>query len=222
MNSIISQLTTAYQQQATESNRSQMIAYMKDHFDYFGIKSPQRKAAFKEIWPQIKVLERVEQWELIHALYDLPQREMHYSALEILDRTKNQLTPDDLPTIERLIRKNSWWDSVDSLAPNMAGTIFMKYPETRLPWVEKWNDDDFMWLKRSAIIHQLRYKKNVDLDLLFALVDDNTGTKEFFINKACGWALREASKVYPAEVRDYVDSRPGLSNLTIREASKYL
>ena len=69
-----------------------------------------------------------------------------------------------------------------------------------------------MWLNRSALIHQLRYKENVDLNLLFALIESHIGSKEFFINKASGWALRQASKFHPAKVKSFIAAHPDLSN----------
>jgi len=129
---------------------------------------------------------------------------------------------DHMPQVERLITTHSWWDSVDPLAANIAGQIIKRSPDDGLEWVERWIDHENMWLNRSAIIHQLRYKTDVDTDLLFALVDNSRGSKEFFINKACGWALRQASKFYPAEVREYIESRPVLAKLTVKEGSKYI
>ena len=79
-----------------------------------------------------------------------------------------------------------------------------------------------MWLNRSALIHQLRYKFDVNLDLLFALVETHVDSNEFFINKAAGWALRQASKFYPAQIKDFIEDHPNLSTLTKREGGKYI
>ena len=98
----------------------------------------------------------------------------------------------------------------------------MERPAIRLHWIEKWNNSTNMWLNRSAIIHQLKYRDKIDLELLFAVVESHIGSREFFINKASGWALRQASKFYPLEIKKFIDAHPNLSNLTKREGGKYI
>ena len=124
--------------------------------------------------------------------------------------------------LEDLITTKSWWDSVDGIAPNLVGYILSKDKSLQYKWAEKWIESDNFWLRRSAIIHQLRYKEKVDEELLFALVESQIGDEEFFINKACGWALRQFGKYNPAAVKEFIDLHPNLAGLTVREASKYL
>ena len=82
-------------------------------------------------------------------------------------------------------------------------------------------DSKNMWLQRAAILFQLKYKDKTDTDLLFKLIEETASSKEFFIRKAAGWALRELSKTNPGLVLEFVLSH-NLSGLTKREASKYL
>lgn len=205
-----------------EADRDQMILYMKNHFDYFGVKSPARKNVQKILKTEWNKIDIEELFSYAEILWTLPQRELQYIAVEALRYRAKKWDPSYLERIEKLIITKSWWDTVDFLSPNIAGIIFYRYPEIKLEWIEKWNNSDNMWLNRSAIIHQLRYKEEVDLDLLFALVETHIGSKEFFINKAAGWALRQASKFYPPEIRNFIDQHPNLSNLTKKEGSKYL
>jgi len=195
---------------------------MKDNFEFYGVMAPTRKEIQKGLKPMIKQLTAEELWSYAEGLWSLPERELHYVAIDMLTFRGRWWSLDHMPQVERLITTRSWWDSVDSLAANIAGQIIKRSPDQGLEWIERWIDHENMWLNRSAIIHQLRYKNEVDTDLLFALVDNSMGSKEFFINKACGWALRQASKFYPAEVQEYIESRPGLAKLTVKEGSKYI
>ncbi len=95
---------------------------------------------------------------------------------------------------EYLILTKSWWDTVDYLAARMVGTHFQKFPTITKDYTEKWMDSENMWLQRTAILFQLGYKKNTDLKLLTNYIERLLGSKEFFINKAIGWILREYSK----------------------------
>ena len=200
----------------------QMKRYMKDQFEFFGVKSPARKNVQRELKTHWKKFDNNDLFTYAEALWKRPQRELQYIALEVLGSRSKKLDEIFLDRIEVLILDKSWWDTVDALAPNIAGSIFFRNPELRMQWVEKWNNSDNMWLNRSALIHQLRYKYEVNLDLLFALVESHIGSKEFFINKASGWALRQASKFYPLEVKEFIANHPNLANLTKREGSKYL
>ena len=205
-----------------ESDRIQMIKYMKDHFYYFGVKSPARKQVQKEIKIYWKELSNEDILAYVESLWNLPQRELQYIALDVLGSRSRKWDVTHLPRIEELILTKSWWDTVDGLAPNIAGAIFHKFPEVQLEWIQKWNNSKNMWLNRSALIHQLRYKEMVNLELLFALVESHIDSKEFFINKASGWALRQASKFHPSAIKNFIADHPNLSNLTKKEGSKYL
>lgn len=200
----------------------QMRKYMKNKFDFLGVKSPARKELQKELRVYWRGWNIDEMFDYAEGLWLLPFRELQYVAIDALTTKAKRMNPSHLGRIEALIVDKSWWDTVDALAPNIAGSIFSRDDVVRHEWVGRWNKDENMWLNRSALLHQLRYKDDVDLKLLFFLVDFQTGSKEFFINKASGWALRQASKFYPTEVKDFVESRQELSNLTIREATKYL
>lgn len=205
-----------------EEDAIQMKRYMKDHFEYFGVKSPARKEVQKSLKPHWRALDNSSMFEYAELLWKEPQRELQYIALEVLTNRAKKWDEAYLPRVEHLILTKSWWDTVDSLAPNIAGKIFLKNPECKLEWIEKWINSDNLWLNRSAIIHQLKYKEKMDLELLFALIESKIGSKEFFINKACGWALRQASKFYPLEVKTFITDHPNLSNLTKKEGSKYI
>ncbi len=211
-----------FQDASIESNRAPMKAYMKGHFEFYGVKSPARKVILKTIKKEIKEFSYEDVFDYAERLWMHDKRESQYLALDVLDYKKKHGIKEYLSRIEKLIITKSWWDTVDGLAPNIAGNIFYNNNDIRLEWIEKWNNSTNMWLNRSALIHQLRYKTEMNMDLLFALVESHIGSKEFFINKASGWALRQASKFYPAEVKSFIDSHPNLSNLTKREGKKYL
>ncbi len=78
-----------------------------------------------------------------------------------------------------------------------------------------------MWLRRTTLLFQLRYKDKTDETLLFALIEENQESNEFFIQKAIGWALREFSKTEPVSVVDFVSSHT-LAPLSQREALKWV
>jgi 3-methyladenine DNA glycosylase AlkD len=78
-----------------------------------------------------------------------------------------------------------------------------------------------MWKRRAAILCQLGFRRETDLDLLYACIEPSLESKEFFLRKAIGWALRQYAWTDPREVRRYVTAnRERLSPLSVREAMK--
>ena len=116
---------------------------------------------------------------------------------------------------------NSWWDSVDTIAVKLVGAYFAEYPEEREKWIRKWIKSDNIWLNRTAIIFQLSYKNQLDIPFLVRAILPHTNSKEFFIQKAIGWAIRQYTKTNPKWVKDFVKSNT-LKPLSKREAFKYL
>ncbi len=197
-----------------------MAAYMKDNFSFLGIKKPKRNEIMKPFLKEAKAAKQID-WDFIFKCWDLPEREFQYLALDYLATFKNKLKKDDINNIRQLIINKSWWDTVDLLASNIIGDICLRFPSLVEEHVFKWSFSDNMWLSRTAILFQLKYKEKTDRNLLSEIIKMNNGSKEFFINKAIGWALREYSKTNREWVREFIGSE-SLSSLSVREGSKYI
>jgi 3-methyladenine DNA glycosylase AlkD len=77
-----------------------------------------------------------------------------------------------------------------------------------------------LWLQRSCLLHQLRYK-NTDGGLLFDLCRRLADHPDFFIRKAIGWSLRQYSKTSSEAVIAFVNNNK-MSNLSRKEALKVI
>lgn len=197
-----------------------MAAYMKNQFSFLGIPKPIRSKLQKDFIKQAKKQGQIE-WQDVYALWDLPEREFQYVALDYLVSLKDSLQPADIFHLQTLIIMKSWWDTVDKLAAISVGSLCLKHPELVKKCVLAWANSDNIWLARTAILFQLKYKSRTDTSTLASIIEKNSGSKEFFINKAIGWALREYSKTDKEWVRKCVDTHT-LAPLSVREASKYL
>ena len=122
---------------------------------------------------------------------------------------------------QKLITTESWWDTVDGLAANQVGGVIARFPKIRDEHIGRWWQQENFWLRRTTLLFQLRYKDKTDEDLLFALIGENLTDKEFFIQKAIGWSLREYSKSNPTAVQQFVATTE-LSPLAHREALKWM
>ena len=91
------------------------------------------------------------------------------------------------------------------------------------PILDDWIEHRDLWLRRTAIIAQIKHKEQTDEPRLFDYCRRRAFEKEFFIRKAIGWALREHAKTRPRAVARFLKShRDELSGLSYREAAKHL
>lgn len=131
------------------------------------------------------------------------------------------LVEDDISKLKELVLTKSWWDTVDILDKVIGSIIYNN--KNLYPIILEWSKDDNIWLRRVAIDHQLLRKENTDEQLLEKILINNLNHKEFFVNKAIGWALRDYSKTNPQWVRNFIEvHKENMASLSIREASKYL
>lgn len=200
-----------------------MKAYMKNQFEFFGIKSPQRAELSRPLYAECKKLNRDESLTLAGELWNLPQRELHYFAQEMLDKNlKKKWQNEDIEFLEWLVLHNSWWDTIDFIAPKLMKSYFDLYPEERIKKTKEWIKSGNIWLIRSAILIQLKTKEKTDFDLLFDIILKVNQTKEFFIDKAIGWVLRENAKHCESIVLQFIEkNRSKLSKLSEKEALKH-
>jgi len=220
MNESYESLINAYYQKRDDEAGLGMAKYLKNQFLCLGIKRPERTAIQKEFMKQWKK-DKLMDWDLVDYLWELPEREFQYLAIDLLVALKEELQYEDIQKVEHLIITKSWWDTVDIIATKAVGTLCIENPTLIDQWIMGWSMSDNIWLARTAILFQLKYKERTDVILLGQIIDSNLGSNEFFTNKAIGWALREYSKTNPDWVRAFIESHT-LHSLSIREGSKYL
>ena len=214
-------LEIAFKDFADDANRVPMESYMKNKFQFFGIKSVKRKQLLKEVININKTEVNENIRDIVLELYKLPQREFHYCAMELVARfLKNKYQVKDTELIENLLITHSHWDSVDFIAKHVLGNYLLHYPEQIKKGISHFSSSTNMWLNRSAILFQLGYKENTNANVLFTECKNHSKSKEFFIQKAIGWALREYAKTNPDAVKKFVDSTK-LAPLSKKEALKH-
>ncbi|WP_433745560.1 DNA alkylation repair protein [Falsibacillus pallidus] len=217
----ISILEELFRSNANKEQAPAMEVYMKGHFPFLGIKSPVRKELAKTFFSETVIHKEPFDQEFLLELWKKPEREYQYMALDYYGKYIKKRPKEDISLIEYLITHKSWWDTVDSLASNFAGILAGNYPELKEEVLRGWGAHENMWLRRTAILFQLKYKASTDEKFLYEIILQNNDSKEFFIQKSIGWALREYSKTNPDSVRAFIESHP-LAKLSIREGSKYL
>ena len=197
-----------------------MSAYMKNHFLFYGIPSPKRKALYKDFLKEEKI-KKIVDWALLDQCFEDEHREFQYFACDYLVALAFYIPFEELDRIKAYIQKGNWWDTTDAL-DQVIGKIGLIDTRIKQAMI-LWSRSDELWIKRAAIDHQLLYKEKTDTQLLETILLNGLGSNEFFINKAIGWALRQYSKTNPRWVESFIKQHhAALSSLTIKEASKYL
>ena len=220
MQPYIASLKTLFEQNANPTQAGPMKKYMRDQFEYLGIKSPQLKTFVRQVIKENGLPSFEELDIVIRELWDLPQREYQYLAISLMERMEKKLPSSAIKTLEYMILHKSWWDTVDNIS-HIVGVHFKRYPDVREKYLTKWRASKDFWLRRTAILFQLDYKEETDFDLLSDIIQENLGSNEFFINKAIGWSLRQYARIDPKAVKKFVKSTP-LHPLSRREAMKHL
>lgn len=194
--------------------------YLRNQFEFFGLKMPQWMALTKEIHQQNGIPEDEDLKTLARLCFEDDHREMHYFALQTVEKALKKQPPEFIDFLEELILSRSWWDTVDWVN-KLVGQHFRRFPELTRPVTERWMDSGNMWLQRVCLIFQLTYKDKTDTALLFDYVQRVAGSKEFFLQKGAGWALRQYSRTDPEAVRQFVATHR-LAPLTRREALRLI
>ncbi len=212
-------LADRYRAQANPMYAEAMSGYMRHQFEFFGIRHPQRRVAEKKFvkeygLPSMEVLA-----ELLPELWQQPERDFQYFAIELAATCQYYRHENALSLIETMIMQRSWWDTVDEISSLLVAPYFRQFPEKMHTVAHRWIESENFWLQRTAIIFQRKYKQQTNHELLFALIRRRAGSKEFFIQKGIGWALREYAKTNPEAVRQFVATQP-LAGLSKREALK--
>lgn len=221
--SLISIIKSELKKQEDPARAKNMKAYMKNLFEFYGVSSPIRKKIVAQIWKTHKPEIQSGIMDLVNELWKGSQRELQYTAMDLMAKCEKLLSVNDLPEIENLITHKSWWDTVDFLAANPLGSVLKDNSRLQHQKSGEYIDSGNMWLQRTSLLFQLKYKNDVDEKLLYKNISSLLGSKEFFINKAIGWALRQYSKYNPRSVRQFIEeNRSKMAGLSIREGGKYV
>lgn len=217
----INELKNIFKKHEIPENAVQMKSYMRDKFDFYGIQATERRKISRHLMRMENRPPKSKLNKVIKKLWSEEKRELHYFAMDLMQRYQKQYKKEDIDLMEYMIKNNSWWDTVDTTAKKIIGSYLKKYPEYKIEYTNKWIESNNIWLQRTALLFQLGYKEDTDQELLFNIIERLKDIDEFFIQKAIGWALRDYSYTEPKVIKNYIKNNE-LSNLSTREGLKAL
>jgi 3-methyladenine DNA glycosylase AlkD len=214
---LVSRARKAFREKADAGRAVAMKAYLRDQFPFYGIMRGERDVAVRAALLGLPKPTEAELVALARTCWAREQREWQYLALGQLRKHVRVLSADLLSVARELVSQKSWWDTVDELAVHVVGGLVARHPELATE-MDAWSTSGELWIVRTAILHQNRYREKTDAKRLFAYCAHNAANKDFFMRKAIGWALREYSATDPRAVEAFVKKTPTLSPLSVKEA----
>ena len=218
---VLEDLLLAFQKNTDPYQAERMKAYMRNLFDFYGLQKDKRTEIASPFLKELVASSEDNIDDIVKFLWKQPHRECQYVAMEYIMKVHKKWTLATLSLFEYMIANKSWWDTVDFIASSLVGKLFQKYPQLIMPSIDKWDGENLFWFHRTTLIFQLKYGVKTDQHLLFVQCEKHLNSKEFFMQKAVGWALRQYSKFNADAVGKFVDAHQ-LSTVSLREAKKYL
>ena len=206
---------------ADEREAIAMAAYMKDVAPFLGVRSPARRRALREAWRGLDTPTNDELGLAALALVAQREREYHYAASDLIEMYLSSTDETFLVEyVADLLTTRSWWDTVDGLGSSAVSPLCWRYDASEL--VLTWSASSDLWLNRAAIQHQRGWKHDTDIPFVLSICDAHSRSREFFVAKAIGWALRDIARLDAESVRRFVAARPYLHPVAVREARRGL
>lgn len=212
-------LLKAFKAAANPENALGMKAYMLHQFAFYGIKTPERDFIVKAFLKTNRLQDAAALEAVVQFMWQQSEREWQYAAIDVFASHHLLWNSKMHQLIQHCLTHKSWWDAVDGIGSDWLPKYFSLFSEQQTPITQKWNRSNNMWLQRSSILFQRSYKKNTNTQLLAEYILYHQSSKEFFIQKAIGWALREYSKTNPEWVLAFL-SKNEIAPLSKREAIK--
>ena len=224
MSALADQVREALRDAADPERAPAMAAYMKSaetgNLPFLGVRRPEVRRIVREA-ARAHPDDPAALTAVVRELWDDAEfREDRYAAQDLLGLRWARGRLELLDLHRHMALTGAWWDHVDEVAHRI-GDLAVTHPEEVAPVLRTWSRDPSPWLRRLAILGQLRRRDQVDLQLRADVLDPNLADPDFFVRKAIGWALRDVSRHHPDWVRAYVANHR-LSPLSRREALRHL
>jgi len=99
------------------------------------------------------------------------------------------------------------WGYSDSLS-KIYTKILELIPNQVLEQLEQWNKSTGIWDKRQSVVSLLYFSRTKKIVLpyktIIRFIDRLINDREYYVQKAVGWSLKELYTVYPAETLKYL------------------
>jgi 3-methyladenine DNA glycosylase AlkD len=142
-------------------------------------------------------------------------------GIEVLARYRRQFTPAMLAVWKGWLAGNhsANWATTDAICGLLIGPLLVERPRLAAG-VARWAADRNMWVRRASIVGLIPIaRRGIALDILYRTARTLHQDGEDLIQKAVGWALREAGKSDMERLERYLRAHgPKIPRTTLRYA----
>lgn len=223
MSEAAEQILTALYAAEDKSRAVEMFAYHKIPRGYLGLSNAKIDNIIKPY------RHRADVCETMRALWLSDIYEARVAAGKLLETSKPRDARGELDMVLELSKDFDSWAIADHLSM-AASKRLAKFPEL-LSQLEPLTKAENFWQRRAALVIALpfaRIKTPNETEIaarnsVLRWAAEYTPDREWFIQKAIGWWLRELSKRDPAPVISFLDAHEkDMKPFAVREARKYL
>lgn len=213
--------------QSIPGKADEMAAYHKVDRPYLGTNTPAIDALCKTWRAELSLEDRLT---LAQGLWDSNIHEARIAAAKLL--TQARIRPDDSTAWDMIcawVPEFDAWAIADAVCT--AAQKRLVADPSRLDTVEAWTQSDLMWQRRAALVATLPFARLNHLKLpevearerALTWAASYLGDKDWFIQKAVAWWLRDLSKHDPSRVETFLAEYGDLMKTWARkEAAQYL
>lgn len=218
---VVDASTRALRPLANAERAAGAFAYMKGVAPFLGVSAPDRRRALRGAWADLEAPTSRELGDTCVLLMQLPEREFHYTAYDLVDRFVRCADDRFLRQYAaELLTTVPWWDTVDGFVSAMVSPLMREYDDAAL--IDSWSASGDRWLIRAAIGHQRGWKRETGVARVLGLCDAHWGDREFFVAKAIGWAMRDIARLDPEAICAFLAAYDASNAVAIREARRGL
>ncbi|MGB0505510.1 MAG: DNA alkylation repair protein [Pikeienuella sp.] len=221
------QALTALKNAGTAENAKAQAAYHKNLRQHLGVRNPDIDQMARQWRADLSMPDRLH---LADGLWQSNIHEARVAAAKLLTQARIKTHESEAWALIA-----SWTPEFDAWAiadhvSSAASRRLTAHPD-RLDEVEEWTKSNHMWTRRAALVSTLPWGKQRHpsedeaaareriLGWAALYVDD----KQWFIQKAVAWWLRDLSKRAPDRVKTFLDQHgENMKNFARKEAGKYL
>ncbi|MYJ86866.1 MAG: hypothetical protein F4044_04025 [Rhodobacteraceae bacterium] len=219
-------LLTRFSEAGDPDTAKYQQSYMKTDMPFWGVKTPQTRKIVSSLIKESRI-ESPEEWvSLMDFIWtNASRREEWYASIEIFNHAKFRkwILPEHMDFVEKMVVEGAWWEIIDPIATHGVHQMLINQPLETSVILRDWAQSTNIWKRRTAILTQLLSKEKMDWNMQLGIMEHSLVEKEFFLQKAIGWVLRQYSRTNPQRVEDYISqNEQRLSSLAKREGMKWI
>ena len=127
-------------------------------------------------------------------------------GIELVARYRRDFAPGHLAVWKRWLADDhsANWATTDSICGSLIGPLLLQHPELAAR-MRIWARDRNLWVRRASIVGLIpRARRGESLDVVYEIARRLHADEEDLIQKAVGWALREAGKLDMPRLERYL------------------